>query len=293
MQLTDRDLFLLTQCAISAAFQAGQIINEYKQKPVKVNNKSAGESLASQVVTEVDHLCQTAILKVLHPSCEYFDLALLSEESPDDRQRLEKDYFWCIDPLDGTLPFIESIPGYSVSIALVNRNGEAVIGVVYDPYRKKLYQASQGQGAFCNGIAMVKANAVDSLTLISDKSIQNHPNFEAILQHLQSLCIQQGLKHLNTIFQGGAAMNAIQVLETGNACYLKLPKAGLGGGSLWDYAATACIFKELQATVSDAGGEPLDLNNKTHLFLNHCGVLYSDNALIAEQLVDFYQSATE
>ena len=48
-----------------------------------------------------------------------YDLALLTEESEDDRSCFEKDYFWCIDPLDGTLPFTRNEAGYSVSIGLV------------------------------------------------------------------------------------------------------------------------------------------------------------------------------
>jgi myo-inositol-1(or 4)-monophosphatase len=111
-----------------------------------LNTKNGGASLAAQVVTEVDHLSQDIILKTLHPSCLIYDLALLSEESPDDNQRLQKDYFWCIDPLDGTLPFIESVPGYSVSIALVSREGQSMLGVVYDPVTQTLYHAIQGQG---------------------------------------------------------------------------------------------------------------------------------------------------
>ncbi|MEE9337306.1 MAG: inositol monophosphatase family protein, partial [Methylococcaceae bacterium] len=119
MKLSSTNLFLLSQCAISAAYQAGQIISSFSGQSVTVNKKQGGDTLASQVVTEVDHLSQEIILQTLLPTCDIFDLALLSEEIPDNRERLEKDFFWCIDPLDGTLPFIQSTPGYSVSIALV------------------------------------------------------------------------------------------------------------------------------------------------------------------------------
>ena len=114
MQLSTNDLYLLSQCAISAALQAGQMIANFDRDKLTVNTKKAGTSLASQVVTEVDHLSQAIILQTLQPGCDIYDLALLTEESPDDGSRLEKDYFWCIDPLDGTLPFIEGVHGYSV-----------------------------------------------------------------------------------------------------------------------------------------------------------------------------------
>ena len=53
-------------------------------------------------------------------------------------KRLELNYFWCIDPLDGTLPFIEGKVGYAVSIGLVSRDGTPLIGVVCDPYHQTL-----------------------------------------------------------------------------------------------------------------------------------------------------------
>ena len=57
------------------------------------------------MVTEVDHKAQAAILEILEPTCANYDLALLTEESPDNGQRLKKPAFWSIDPMDGTLAF--------------------------------------------------------------------------------------------------------------------------------------------------------------------------------------------
>jgi fructose-1,6-bisphosphatase/inositol monophosphatase family enzyme len=64
---------------------------------------------------------QAAVLEVLAPTFKAYDLGLLTEELADDGSRFEKDYFWSIDPLDGTLPFTQGKPGYAVSIALVRR----------------------------------------------------------------------------------------------------------------------------------------------------------------------------
>lgn len=75
----------------------------------------------------------------------------MTEESPDNRERLKKDFFWCIDPLDGTLPFIESTSGYAVSIALVAHDGTPYIGVIYDPVEQVLYHAVKGCGVLRNG----------------------------------------------------------------------------------------------------------------------------------------------
>ncbi len=153
MRLSAEDLIQLVGCAATAVKEAGVLIAQYDGREVLVQHKAGGESLASQVVTEVDELSQAIILKHLQPTCAAFDLALLTEEQPDDGSRLEKDAFWCIDPLDGTLPFTESIPGYAVSIALVARDGTPLIGVVYDPSTGTQYQAVQGQGVLRNGLS--------------------------------------------------------------------------------------------------------------------------------------------
>ena len=83
------------------------MIQKHAGYEIVVKNKPSGSSRASQIVTEVDLMSQEMILKHIHPTCEEYDLGLLIEESNDDLSRFEKDYFWCIDPLDGTLPFVE------------------------------------------------------------------------------------------------------------------------------------------------------------------------------------------
>ncbi|NOR80922.1 MAG: inositol monophosphatase [Methyloprofundus sp.] len=294
MKLCASDLFLLSQCAISAAYQAGCIITKHACYPVSVNSKKGGSSLASQMVTEVDYLCQDIILQALMPTCAVYDLALLTEESPDSLARLEKDFFWCIDPLDGTLPFIESTPGYAVSIALVARDGTPYIGVVYDPLEKTLYHAVKGCGAFRNGNPWILGHVLAAhehfLTFITDRSFAKHSLFLAVLTELKSISTAMGYAGVKTILHGGAAMNACWALENSPACYFKFPKPEEGGGSLWDYAATACLFTEVGAVVSDIEGKSLDLNRSDSTFMNHRGVLYASDQGIAREIISIFQA---
>ncbi|SVD65752.1 uncharacterized protein METZ01_LOCUS418606, partial [marine metagenome] len=88
----------MTKQAVQAAREAGEIIRSHQDREIDVLHKEGGHTYASQVVTEVDRKAQDAILKVIESSCEEFDLAVLTEESEDDRSRLDKDAFWCIDP---------------------------------------------------------------------------------------------------------------------------------------------------------------------------------------------------
>ncbi|QIA08775.1 3'(2'),5'-bisphosphate nucleotidase CysQ family protein [Draconibacterium halophilum] len=285
MQLSITDLNTLCLLAIKAAQKAGLLISEFSTKEVSVKNKEAADSLASQVVTEVDVKAQNIILEVLSPTLSKYDLALLTEESVDDKSRLQKDYFWCIDPMDGTLAFTEKTPGYAVSIALVSKSGKPVIGVVFDPTTQNLYHAINGQGAFKNDVAWqpnLDLEGKNSFTLHIDRTFLEFDYFNEFILGLEERLTELNINQLKIQKQAGAVLNAIWTLEQAPGCYFKIPKPTAGGGSLWDFAATACIFNELGAPATSFNGSALDLNRSDSTFMNHRGVLYASNQLIAK-----------
>jgi myo-inositol-1(or 4)-monophosphatase len=297
MKLTPNDLFLLCQSAISAAYQAGHLISEYAGKQLNIKNKTDGRSLASQIVTEVDLLSQELILKTLFPTCKIYDIALLTEESTDDKSRFEKDYFWCIDPLDGTLPFTEQKPGYAVSIALVAKDGIPQIGVVYDPVRKNLYHAIKGSGVFKNGNQLKMSEIRDTdqhgLKVFFDRSFFNGKLYEVTKQELNSLISEMGFKDMNISQVGGSVVSAIQIIEQAPACYFKYPRPEDSGGSLWDYAATACIFNELGLIATDIYGQPMELNRAESTFMNHKGFVFASEFEIGEQVKILFEKISK
>ncbi len=284
MKLEKEHLLDLAERAVLAAREAGALIAEHASRPVEVKTKANAPSRASEVVTEVDFMSQEAILNILKPTCEEYDLALLSEEQPDDPARLEKDAFWCIDPMDGTLCFVEGTPGYAVSIGLTSRSGDPLIGVVFDPVEQVLYHAISGVGAFRNGEPFRMDWSGRSLSLVSDNGFVQHPRFSEIMARLEIIAEELGLCGVESQFQGGAAMCSCWVLERAPACYFKFPKSEDGGGSLWDYAATACIAQEAGAVATDSFGDPLDLNRPDSTYMNHRGMIYASDIALAQKL---------
>lgn len=280
MPLTSQELHALCRLAVKAASKAGAMISMRTEEKLIVKNKLAGTGLASQVLTEVDIESERLIIEALKPSLGKYDLALLSEETPDDRQRFEKDYFWCIDPLDGTLPFIEQQTGYSVSIALTAKNGSPVIGVIFDPSTSNLYHAIKGVGACKNGIPWRLNVEHKALTLVCDRSFLKHPEYREVKAKLKHV---SGGK-LQEISHGGAAMNAMWVLENHPAVYFKFPKKEQGGGSLWDYAASSCIFTEMKAPATNFWGGKLDLNKCESTFMNEQGIFYCSSLALSEKI---------
>ncbi len=270
------DLQHLANIAIEAALSAGKIIQKHMNDNIVVEQKEGGSNYASQVVTKVDRECERVILSYLMPTCKTFDIGILSEETKDDRSRFEKDFFWCIDPMDGTLAFINKQPGFSVAIALIARDGTPVIGVVFDPSTEILYHAIKGNGAYKNRTSWTVKNTNDYLTYLTDKKLRDTPKSTEIQDILNTHKANLGLKGIKEMSGAGAVMCAILALENGPSCFLKLPKKDLGGGSVWDFAATACIYQELGLPATNFKGETLDLNKKDDTFMNHQGVYYSN-----------------
>jgi fructose-1,6-bisphosphatase/inositol monophosphatase family enzyme len=270
------DLIQLNNIAIKAALSAGKVIQKYMNEDVLVEKKKGGDSYASQVVTAVDRECETAIISHLRPTCDEFDLGLLSEETEDDGSRFEEDYFWCIDPMDGTLAFINKQPGFSVSIALIAKDGTPCIGVVFDPSTDTLYHAIKGNGAYKNGSPWEIKHTNDHLTYVTDRKLKDTPHAAEIERLLNENVEKLSLNGVKEIAGAGAVLNGILVLENGPACMLKLPKKESGGGSIWDFAATACIFQELGLPATNFEGGRLDLNRKDGTFMNHQGVFYAN-----------------
>lgn len=270
------DLVRLKDTAIEAALAAGKIIRLYINTDIVVNKKSDASSYAAQVVTEIDLKCEQIIRDHLRRSCETHALAILSEETIDDGGRFEKDYFWCVDPLDGTLAFINKEPGFSVSIALVDRDGTPQLGIVYDPSRDFIYYAIKGLGAFKNDRPWKIERRNNHLTYVTDKKLSDTPKaqeIEALLhQRVKNLSLD-GIKELSG---GGSVINGIRVLENGPACMIKPPKKEKGGGSLWDFAAIACIFYELGLPATNYTGGKLNLNKKEGCFMNLGGVFFEN-----------------
>jgi len=280
-----------------AAGEYIESIERVDRSQLAVEHKVTGNSLASQVVTEVDRECERIIRDALRESCDQYDLALLSEESADQHAREKKsrftqDYFWCIDPLDGTLPFTQGKPGYAVSIALVSKIGTPMIGVVYDPVTQDLFHAIDAGGAFKNKQRFsshskpeMPASGQSTLTVFADHSFKDDPCYPQLQTLLQSAATELGCDGFTEVYGNGAVKNACGLLSGAPACYLKRPKEAEGGGSLWDFSATACILKEAGGWVSDFNGQPLDLNRFDSTFMNQRGVLLASSDEVARSVI--------
>lgn len=106
-----------------------------------VSNKEGINNL----VTEADHASEKAIIEVIQK--DYPDHFILSEET--GAIETSSEFKWIIDPIDGTVNFANGIPLCCVSIGL-EKNGEMILGAVYNPLMKEFFFAQKGFGASLN-----------------------------------------------------------------------------------------------------------------------------------------------
>lgn len=141
MEIGSDTLVKLLELAVHAAGRAGVgILENYRKKEINVKMKSDATPL-----TQADIEAHRTIRHELLVS----RIPVLSEEGRLVRfeERRDWDYFWLVDPLDGTLEFINENGEFTVNIALIHRN-EPILGVIYLPELRSLYYALQHRGAY-------------------------------------------------------------------------------------------------------------------------------------------------
>jgi myo-inositol-1(or 4)-monophosphatase len=125
----------------AALYLASSAISPFLVVVPKVEFKSARDP-----VTEADRTVNHVLRDVLLRDGEGW----LSEESTDDRSRLQKERVWVVDPIDGTREFISRIPEWCISIAFVE-DGRAVAGGICNPLTNQIFLGAVGEGVALNG----------------------------------------------------------------------------------------------------------------------------------------------
>ena len=126
------------------AKEAGDAIMEIYEKDFTIEYKDDKSPL-----TEADLKANAIICQQLEKF--YSSIPIMSEENKEVEYSIRKfwDYYWCIDPIDGTKEFIKKNGEFTVNIALIYKN-IPVLGVVYAPAIEVMYKAKKGEGAYKN-----------------------------------------------------------------------------------------------------------------------------------------------
>jgi len=199
--------------------------------------------LDGSLLTEADLAAQSALFARLHAIAPY---PMLGEEMSEAEQQAvwaQGDAgFWCVDPIDGTSNFVNGLPFFAISIALV-RHGRTVLGVVYDPQADEAFYAIEDGGAWLNGERL-------PLKLPPD--------------HLNRCMAGIDLKRIDRALAGDLAREHPYASQrnlgasTLDWCYVAAGRLHIylhGGQKMWDYAAGWLILKEAGAAVCGLNGD--------------------------------------
>ena len=236
---------------IEISKEAGELIRTKFRTQIEVNYKSNETDL----VTEVDKAAEKIILDFIRK--KYPGHGILAEESGETKTNSE--YKWVIDPIDGTTNFAHGLPIFSVSIG-IQKNGETVIGVIYDVMQNIVYSCEKGSGAFANEmeISVSENETLGHGVLVTGFPYNISTNPEKALEKFVALTKSaRGIRRL-----GSAAIDL---------CYVA---KGVFDGFWevylhpWDMCAGMLLVEEAGGLVTDFQGNKIDIFSKKILASN-------------------------
>ncbi|WP_455389746.1 3'(2'),5'-bisphosphate nucleotidase CysQ [Petrachloros mirabilis] len=173
----------------------------------------------------------------------------LSEESPDDPSRLERPRVWIVDPIDGTKAYVNRLPDYCISVALVER-GKPVLAGIYNPSTDEFFTALRGQGLLINGKPVASLLGPDSplLVMVTSREYRNGQwaGLDGLVQCRPMFSIANALALV-----AAGRIHATITIEQENE---------------WDLAAGVLLIEESGGAIADAAGNPFVFNQEKPRF---------------------------
>lgn len=217
---------------------AGRKALELAGKGLSIHTKS-DHSPVTTADLAVDRLIHEAVAR------HFPDDGWLSEEQPDDRERLRKKRTWIVDPIDGTRAFIKNVPEFCISVALVE-NGLPIIAAILNPSTDELFTAMRGRGARFNG----ETGGSSQSALLDDSPLVLVNPWELRQGRFHSL------SHRARCRPVGSIAYALANVAAGRAAAAVM----LDGGNEWDVAAGVLLTEESGGITTDARGKCLRFN---------------------------------
>jgi myo-inositol-1(or 4)-monophosphatase len=246
--------------AAEIAREAGALLANYYERRIPFELKGEFD-----LVTEADRASERLVIERLR---SHFPAhGILAEEGGGHDSPSE--YRWYVDPLDGTTNFAHGYPAFNVTLAL-ERAGDMIAGVVYDPIRQEMFTAERGSGAYLNNRRVHVSNVQrlqDSLVCTGFPSRKRHLSINVHFYH------QLGMATHGVRRSGSAAIDLAYV-----SCG-RLDGFWEFGLNPWDMAAGRLLVEE-------AGGRVSDMEGQTHSFA--APHLLVDNGKIHEQMIEIF-----
>lgn len=233
------------KAAIEAINLAKEAILEIYSKDFEVEIKEDNSP-----VTAADKAADEIIKKYLKN--KFPSYAFLTEESEDDLGRLNNDYVWIVDPIDGTKDFVAKDGGFTTNIALAYKH-EVVVGVVCVPTTGEIYYASKDNGSYyLNNGSLEKIHVNDKLTDLTCLISVFHFNDE------EKRLIEKHKDRISNVARFGSSLKPCRIAHgLAEITYRVSPYT-----KEWDTAASQIIVEEAGGLFVEPDGQRLTYNRK-------------------------------
>lgn len=247
------------EVAIEAVKKVRQVILDiYYSNDLGVEIKSDNSP-----VTKADKAADEIIRHFLFS--QFPNYALLTEESVDDKNRLDNDYVWIVDPIDGTKDFVAHNDEFTVNIGLSYKH-KAVLGVILLPVTGEIFYASKGSGAYYlndeNKVRIHVNNKTNNLTTLVSRFHTNEIEQNMIKKH------SDVIKHQRTV---GATIKGCLIAK-GEA---EMSYRFSSNTKEWDTCAMQAIVEEAGGFILKFDGTPIVYNRED--VYNHDGYVICNN----------------
>jgi myo-inositol-1(or 4)-monophosphatase len=249
------------ETAVDIAREAGALLANYFERRVAFESKGEFD-----LITEADRASEKLVVERLRS--HFPSHAIVAEEGGGIETASE--FRWFVDPLDGTTNFAHSFPMFNVTLGL-ERAGEMLAGVVYDPIRQEIFAAERGAGAYLNNrrIHVSKTKRLcEALGSNGFPSRKRHHNVN-IHFYFQTAMASHGVRRT-----GSAAIDLAYV-----ACG-RLDAFWEFGLKPWDMAAGTLLVSEAGGRVSDMHGGAHSVTKSEHLL--------TDNGAIHDEIIALF-----
>ncbi|MCB5177240.1 inositol monophosphatase family protein [Microvirga lenta] len=169
-------------------------------------------------------------------------------------QGTDPDHRWHIDPLDGTTNFLHGLPHFALSVGL-ERDGQIVAGVIYDPAKDELFIAERGKGAFLNNRRIRVAARMDMADAVLACGLPHIGKGDHGLFLREAATV---MNHVGGMRRWGAAALDLAYVACG-----RLDGYWERGLNSWDIAAGILMIREAGGFISDADGGSDPLGKKS------------------------------
>ncbi len=221
--------------AVEIAKEAGETLRQFQEKGFQVEYKGEFD-----VVTAADRAAEEVVVSNL--KTRFPNHSIVAEEGTGVDRGSE--YVWHVDPLDGTTNFAHGLPQFAVSIGL-EKNGQSIAGVVYNPIYNELFAAERGSGAYLNN-KRIRVSKIDTFenglysTGFPPSSRTRSPNFF----FFQQLAVAtHGTRRI-----GSAALDICSVASGRLEGFWEI------GLKSWDVSGGIAVLLEAGGRVSDMEG---------------------------------------